>query len=468
MSSTIAGPPAEPSGVPDSQHTAGTGRPSARGGFVGVLSNGAFLRLWMSQAISQTAQQTINFALIVQVRQIIDLRGVGGGNTATSLLVLSFATPPILFSAVAGVLVDRSNKRNIMAAVNAARALCISGYLLLDPTWPVLTTLLCIYALCFIFSSVGQFFGPAEGSTIPLLVAREQLISANALFSFTFIGSQLLGFVILGQLLITLLGLRNLYITVILLYLLCIVLVLSLPPTPTRRAAGSGTARPTIGSDLREVWRFVRSDRLLSKAITYLTIANSGFLMISVLAPEYIDGVLGLPAQRLATVVTPAGLGMLCGVIVVGRFGRRADRELLVDRALLTVSVLLFSFALLPTGLVAAGITGGPYLNPAVVAAMVLAGGLGIANAFIIVPSHTLLQERSNERIRARVLSTFFTASNAVALIPILFAGVLGDLFGVVRVLAAIAILAFIIGLLAERRRRRRPPGATSPPTARG
>lgn len=448
--------PESPAGPPRAEDG---GASTALGGFVGVLANGAFLRLWMAQAISQTAQQTINFALIVQVRQIIETRGMAGGNTATSLLVLSFATPPILFSAVAGVLVDRSNKRNIMAAVNIGRALCISGYLLLDPRWPVLAVLLTIYTLGFLFSTVGQLFGPAEGSTIPLLVSPHQLISANALFSFTFIGSQLLGFVILGQLLITLLGLRNLYITVILLYLLCTTLVLTLPPTPaTRRDNHAGTARSSIWADLREVWRFVRRDPLLSKAITYLTIANSNFLMIAVLAPEFIVDVLKLPSQRLATVVTPAGLGMLCGVIVVGRFGRRADRALLVERALIAVGVLLFGFAVLPTALSATGIGAAATISPAIVTAMALAGGLGIANAFIIVPSHTLMQERSNERIRGRVLSTFFTASNAAALIPILFAGVLGDLFGVVRVLAAIALLALAIGLISEWHRRHRAP----------
>jgi MFS family permease len=92
----------------------------------------------------------------------------------------------------------------------------------------------------------------------------------------------------------------------------------------------------------------------------------------------------------------------------------------------------------------------------ATIIAMVLAYGLGVANAFIIVPSQTLLQERSTEANRARVLSAFFTTSNTVALIPILFAGVLGDLFGVVRVLAVIAVLVLIIGIIAERSRRLR------------
>lgn len=427
-------------------------------GFVGVLANPAFLRLWMAQGISQTSQQTINFTLLIQVRQIAEHGGLLGANTAVAILILTFATPPILFSALAGILVERADKRLIMAGVNVGRAGCIAGYLFLRPEWPIFGTLLYIYALCFGFSSIGQFFGPSEGSTIPRLVAREQLISANALFSLTTIGAQLLGFVTLGPLLTNLLGLRTVYITVILLYLLCMALILSLPHRATARQAVAVGEQHTIRGDLREVLGYLRRDPLLRKAITYLTIANSALLMIFSLAPEFIVAILKLPADRLAAIITPAGLGMVCGVIAVGRFGRHLEREKLVDRALIAVSVTLLLFATAPPLLVTlTGAPDGALRNPAVLVAMGLAIVLGVGNAFIIVPSQTLLQERSTGQVQARVLSAFYTTSNTVALIPILFAGVLGDLFGVVRVLAAIALLVLIGGLLAERARRSKP-----------
>jgi MFS family permease len=432
-------------------------RPLGRGGFVSVLANQAFLRLWLAQALSQTAQQTINFTLLIQVRRIVEASGTGGANTAVAILILTFATPPIFFSALAGVLVDRSDKRLIMAAVNFGRACCIAGYLFLRPEWPLFGTLIYIYALCFSFSSIGQFFGPSEGSTIPLLVSREQLISANALFSLTFIGSQLLGFVTLGPILTALLGLRTVYLVVVVLYIFCVGLILSLPRLPRAQREGTDTERRTIRGDLREVVQYLGRDALLRKAIAYLTIANSAFLMIASLAPEFVVDVLKLSTDRLATVITPAGLGMVLGVITVGRIGRRLDREMLVDRALIVISSILLLFAIVPpflTGRWSATIGG--TLTPAVLVAMILAAGLGIANAFNIVPSQTMLQERSNEQIRARVLSAFFTTSNAVALIPILFAGVLGDLFGVVRVLVVIALLTMTGGILAERARRQR------------
>lgn len=430
------------------------GARAARGGFAGILASAAFLRLWLAQALATTAQQTINFALLVQVRQSIEARGVGGGNTATSLLILAFTAPPILFSSPAGVLVDRSgNKRALMAGVHVARALCTAGYLLLRPDWPVLATLVAIYALCFTFSSVGQLYGPAEGATIPRLVARDQLIGANALFSMTYFGAQLAGFVFLGPLLTSLVELRTIYFGVVLLYGCCALLVLSLPAGLGARADTRARPRRALWDDLREVWRYIGRDRLLRKAIGYLTIANAAFFTIAALAPEFIIAVLGLPAGRLATVLTPAGLGTIAGTLLVGRVGRGADRETLADRALLAVSLLLLGLVAAPLALRQFAAPG-PF-PPAVVAAMVLAAGLGLANAFIIVPSQTLLQERSHEAIRARVLATFFTTSNAIALLPVLFAGLLGDLLGVVRVLLLIATLLFALGAGAEWRRSR-------------
>lgn len=444
----------ETAGVPDDRD-----RPiKGQGGFVGVLANQAFLRLWMAQGISQTSQQTINFTLLIQVRQIAEQGSLLGTNTAIAILILTFATPPILFSALAGILVERADKRLIMAGVNVGRACCIAGYLFLRPDWPILGTLLYIYTLCFTFSTVGQLFGPSEGSTIPRLVAPEQLISANALFSLTTIGAQLLGFVTLGPLLTNLLGLRTVYLTVILLYLFCMALILSLPCRATARQAVVAGERHTIRGDLREILGYLGHDPLLRKAIAYLTIANSALLMIFSLAPEFIVAILKLPADRLATIISPAGLGMVCGVIAVGRFGRRLEREKLVDRALIAVSVTLLLFATVPPFLATfTNAPDGSLRNPAVLVAMGLAIVLGVSNAFIIVPSQTLLQERSTGQVRARVLSAFYTTSNTVALIPILFAGVLGDRFGVVRVLAGIALLTLLGGLLAERARRNTP-----------
>lgn len=80
--------------------------------------------------------------------------------------------------------------------------------------------------------------------------------------------------------------------------------------------------------------------------------------------------------------------------------------------------------------------------------AAVFAGLLGLANSLVLVPSQSLLQSDSPSEIRARVYATFFTVSNSVAFLPIIFAGALADLFGVVKVLVALGAILAAIGVI--------------------
>ena len=80
------------------------------------------------------------------------------------------------------------------------------------------------------------------------------------------------------------------------------------------------------------------------------------------------------------------------------------------------------------------------------------AATLGIANAFILIPSQTLLQRGSPEGGLARVYATYFTISNTASFVPVLFAGAFADLFGVLQVLFVIAVVLLVIGFYNVRR----------------
>src|SRR5690242_9291743 len=177
--------------------------------FRAVLRNRNFLYLWLAQIISQLAQQMINFALVVQVT---DLSAASG--TAVAGIIICFTIPAILFSAIAGVFVDRTSKKRTLVVTNVARGVTVLLFVgttfvaNLDVFWG----LAILYANTLLFSAISQFFAPAEAAMIPLLVARNKLIAANSLFNLTLTASQLIGFVLLGTLLVPLLGLRVLYI----------------------------------------------------------------------------------------------------------------------------------------------------------------------------------------------------------------------------------------------------------------
>ena len=419
-------------------------RPARRGSIRAVLENGPFLRLWLAQAISQTANNMVNFALLLRVRSIVEVHGLEQANTAISLVILAFSLPSVLFGPLAGVMADRTNRRTLMAAVNGLRAVAVVLFLVIRPGWHVETILAAYYLVTFLFGIAGQFFAPAQGATIPQLVPRDQLISANALFNLTFTAAQLLGFATLGPLLAKLLGVDRLFALTVVLFLGCAGLVRTLPATPVpKRPPGDADSHPMrrLWADIREGLVFILQDPVLMRAIAYLTLAATTFLMVASLGPEFITGVIGLPKEDIGYIVAPAGLGVLAGVLLVGRLVKRYPREAIIDWAMTLAGAMLLLLALSPDLLHLLWV-GGPApvaLETAVAGAF--AALLGVCNAFILIPAQTILQERSHEHIRARVYATFFTISNTVSFVPIFFAAAAADLFGVVKVLAFVALL---------------------------
>ncbi|CAA9568723.1 MAG: hypothetical protein AVDCRST_MAG87-2199 [uncultured Thermomicrobiales bacterium] len=421
-----------------------------------VLRNGPFLRLWLIQAITQTAQNMINFSLLLRVRGVVEINELPQANTAISLVILAFSLPAVLFGPIAGVLADRWNKRALMATLNLARAGAVFLFLIIRPGWHVETILAAYYVVTFLFGIAGQFFAPVLGATIPLVTPRNQLLSANALFNLTFTAAQLIGFAAVGPVLIKAIGIDALFMVTIGIYLACAALVMTLPATPVTPATEAERSRPVIErlwSDIKEGLVFILQDPMLMRAIGYLTLASTTFLMVAALGPEFIAAVIGLPKEDIGYVVGPAGFGVLIGVLIVPRVVRRIGRDWLIDTALSLAGLMVLLLALSRRMLDGVWPGSAPVTSVAVIAAA-MAGLLGICNAFILVPSQTMLQERSNETVRARVYGTFFTISNTVAFVPIFFAAASADLFGVVNVLVVVGALVGGLGLSSLIQRR--------------
>ena len=414
-----------------------------------VLRNGPFLRLWVAQAISQTANNMVNFALLLRVRGVVDANDLAQANTAISLVILAFSLPAVLFGPLAGVVADRWNRRTIMAIVNVLRALTVVGILFIPTTGVAQTILVAHYIGTFFFGMAGQFFAPAQGATIPALVTRPQLISANALFNLTATGAQVLGFAALGPVLVQVFGVDEVILFTVPLFLICAGLVLTLPRNAT---ASRALAVPDerihflrrLWVEMREGLVYIARDRMLIRAITYLTLAATTFLMVAALGPDFISSVVGLRPEDIGYVVAPAGVGVVVGVLTVSRISGRLERDRLIDWALLGAGVSILLAAL------SEEIVSAIFGDHPVAIEVIFAGALlfvaGVCNAYVIVPAQTLLQERSDDQMRARVYATFFTISNTVAFVPIFFAAAFADLFGVVRVLSVVALGLMVLG----------------------
>ncbi len=101
------------------------------------------------------------------------------------------------------------NKRRVLWASNCLRAL--ATFLFVGVLFINHKLLVPVYLLTFLISAIGQFFAPAEGSAIPMLVSEDELMPALSLFNITFMLSQALGFILFAPLALSLLPTFHIY-----------------------------------------------------------------------------------------------------------------------------------------------------------------------------------------------------------------------------------------------------------------
>ena len=415
-----------------------------------VFRNAAFLRLWLSQAATQIGGNMVLFGLTVIV---VDSTK---SNTAVSLLILTFLVPAVLFSAVAGVYVDRIDRRTILVATNILRGLAFIALYLVG------TNLALILLLNVFVSTVTVFFAPAEAAMIPEVVERKQLLAANGIFTITLNAAFAIGFALLGPLVVNIASPEAVILVVAFLYLLAAVFCFTLPksPPPPRedaRGLGVSEAEHAVGStlaQLKEGLAFIRSNRSISWSLLYLGITASLVGVLGVLGPDFAQETLGLGAKDFAVVVLPLGFGIVTGILLLNAYGRYLPRRRVIEGGLIALGLLLALLAVAgpisrllqradaPGGLDLSGVTS------LLAVVVVIALFAGIAYGFVAIPAQTQLQEDLPEEVRGRVFGVLNMLVSVASFVPIIIVGPISDAFGTTAVIITVALSIFVVGVL--------------------
>jgi MFS family permease len=153
--------------------------------------NPNFARLWYAQAISLLGDWFNTIILSALVARYSENAGL-----AVSILLLTRFLPPLMVSPVAGVLLDRFDRRRLLILSDVARIFIVLGYLFAtspDHIW-------LIYVLSALQFSFSALFEPGRSALLPGLVKPDDLVRANLLSSVTWsvmlaVGGALGGFV---------------------------------------------------------------------------------------------------------------------------------------------------------------------------------------------------------------------------------------------------------------------------------
>lgn len=401
----------------------------------------SFVFLWLAELFSQIAMNMLNFMLILVAFQLTN------SNSAVSGIVLAFTIPAVIFGLLAGVYVDRWDKKNVLFATNFFRAGLLIVLAIFHKNIPLL------YIITFAVSTVTQFFIPAETPIIPVIVSSEMLYSANALFGIALYGAILLAYGLSGPFLL-LFKPTGSFILLGGIFLIAAIFI-SLIRESKLKAIKSIKKDSSLFKELKETFSLILQTKELSSSFLLLIVIQILVLIVAVLGPGYAKHVLNINIAEFPLLfVMPAAIGMVVGAILLTNYFHSYPKQ---KSARLGLFISAISVFLLPYG---SKVTSRPFilminmylpkfLTINILHIMVfLAFIMGLAISLIFVPSNTLIQEKTSDDLRGKIYGTLNSVVSLCSILPVAIVGSLADVFGVSIVLSVVGVSIAIIGVL--------------------
>ncbi len=383
-----------------------------RRGLLLALSIRDFRLLWTGQLLSSLGSWLLVIAVPYKVFELT------GSPAATGFAFVAESVPAMVIGPVAGIAVDRWDRRRTMLAVTLGQAGCILPLAFVHEAGEVAIVYLSLLAE----SALGQFYRPAEQALIPGLAGRaEGLTSANALMSLGDAATRLAGASV-GGIVFATLGLPAAVTIDAGTYGAAAgcLLLLRWRPVPHRvtpRHARSGVAEFREG--LRHVAASGQLRRLLAAAAMFLA-GNGAFTALLV---PYIHLRLHGTAADVGFLVAATGAGFLAGA-PVGRtlYHRLGLRPLTAASLLITAAAFAAWFTMAALG-----------------PALLLAALTGMSAMAFLIARLTYLQQCTPDRVMGRTCSIFFAVEGAAGLAGTALGGVLAAAVGFTPTVAAAA-----------------------------
>jgi DHA3 family macrolide efflux protein-like MFS transporter len=319
----------------------------------------AFIVVWLGQMVSMLASSMSHFGLTIWMYERT------GSATALGLMQVAFITPFLVLSPIAGVMVDRYNRKLMMMVSDLAAVIATGGVfalLLLGRLefWH-------LYVAAALNGLGNTFQWPAYSAAITTMVPKAQYGRANGLMSLLEAGPAVVAPMVAGALL-PLIGLVGILLLDFLTFFLAIgALLLVVVPPPTRSRAGA-EASGNLWHEAAYGFRYIfRRPSLLGLQMVFF-FGNLFFGMAYTLLPPMVLARTGNNSVVFGLVQSTGAIGAVVGGIVMSLWGglRRRVHGVLLGWAISALGSMFIGLGRglsvwLPAAFVAA--VAGPLVN---------------------------------------------------------------------------------------------------------
>jgi DHA3 family macrolide efflux protein-like MFS transporter len=393
-----------------------------RTAIISAFHNRSFCALWVGQLISQIGDNFLIVAILFVVSALTD------SPLAIGIMALVVTLPQLFLGLIAGVFVDRLDRKLVMIVSDILRGLAVLALLFVQRA----DQLYILYIVGFVMATVGLFFNPARNAVIPNIVSGEILLTANALIQASQIIAIILGPSIAG-LIIGWLGPAFAFIFESFSFAVsaAAIATMTIPPVDPKP---DKTKSRVIWDQLVEGLLFIKHSSPLLHVMLTTAVATLGFGAIMVLGIIYLDNVLGIGAEGFGFLYAVQGLGVVIGGAMIGRLASNVRTNRIVGGCMVILGLAIIAFAVVPNYLLV------------LVAVAIIGLSIVVARAALATLTQSLVPDEKRGRVESAVTMVIGASTSA----SMALSGVLGDLIGVQAVFITAGVITIVAGVAAS------------------
>jgi MFS family permease len=416
--------------------------------FRDVLTDRNFLFLWLGQLVSNFGDRLNQMALVALVYQRDP-----GSEMALAKLISFTIIPVFIIGPIAGVWVDRLNRKDVMVICDVLRGALV----LTIPLFIAMNAMLPVYFVIFLAFSISRFFIPSKMAIIPDLVSRDKLLIANTLQDTTHMVGNVVGLMVAGFIVnIRHVGaIGGFYIDSATFFVsAALIAAIVLKGRSAREMkeelvvtahALENSIRRSVLGEMKDGLRYLAGSpqmRFISK-VFFLLLAGMG--AISCVIIVFIQNAFGTSTRHIGFFGTYLVCGLFLGTVLYGRLGQKLDKKRTIYLSFLASGSAIILFALLV----------GRYPN--VYLAGLLSGLLGLSVSPMMASLNTLTHETISGDVRGRIFSSLEAVIHMAFLIFMFaaaYAAKFVDRFWILAAVGAAFAVCGVAGTLTASKRK--------------
>ncbi len=383
-----------------------------------------YRRLLGGQAVSDIGDGIVLLLLLLVINDLT------GSPAALAGMAIAEAVPAFTVGLIAGVYVDRWNRRTVMLASDVLRAVIVMLFAIAAAA----EILPLLYALGFAQASVATFFRPARGAMLPRIVSATGLAAANSLAQGSMVIGSVIGAGIAGLIFGTFASGWPGFAISAAAFLVSFAFIVRLPAELGRiRTSGEDGERQDVRRSLLEGLAIVRASRALSGSLVAAAVSMLGLGAVNVLFVPLIVNDLQVDPTWMAGIEFAQTSAMLLAAGVVATLARRTRPTTVITISLAGIGVRI-------------GLLAGVTAVWQVIVVLFLVGWMVTPLQAML---QTIVQASAGDAARGRVVSLLQASLSTASVTSMAVGGILAEIVGVRAVYVGASVIVLCASVVA-------------------